>query len=312
MDIKAFAKINLGLDVLHKRADGYHEVCMVMQETELFDELSLEPVPGSTGADASKRIETVGDTSDIISLEIAGQSPDVPTDERNIIYKTARLFMEFYGISSGIRIKAVKHIPSQAGLGGGSADAAAVLKGMNELFSTGASEEELCSLGLRLGADVPFCVMGGTALACGIGERLYRLPPAPHFHVLLAKPAEGISTADIYSSIDGSGLMEDTEGSRERADRIKSIRHALDTGDRVLLCRSMFNIFETVTAERLPYIMELKERLLYLGADAALMSGSGPTVYGLFGNRDKLEEAAGALEAELSAGRLSHLIKTRF
>ena len=162
MDVKAFAKINLGLDVLGKRDDGYHEVRMIMQSIGLCDEVSLEALE-----------------EDEISLSLAGAGPDVPEDERNIMYKAAALLKEHCGLRKGVSIKAVKHIPSQAGLGGGSADAAAVLKGMNSLFELGLDEKELRELGVRLGADVPFCVMEGTALAEGIGEILTPLKKAP-------------------------------------------------------------------------------------------------------------------------------------
>ena len=295
MDVKAFAKINLGLDVLCRRPDGYHEVSMIMQSIELCDELRLEPL-----------------CEDEIRLSMSGQGPDVPLDERNIIYKAARLMRETYGIEQGVSISAVKHIPSQAGLGGGSADAAAVLRGMNELFSLGRSRQELAELGLRLGADVPFCVMEGTALAEGIGERLTALTQAPFCHVLLCKPSEGISTKDIYEAIDGSGLMEDQESSRIRKEHMKELIRAVKEADRELLSGELFNIFEEVTAKRLPYIMELKERLMRLGAMGALMSGSGPTVYGLFRDRSALKEAYVALLPELWEGRLSELIRTGF
>ena len=324
MDIKAFAKINLGLDVLCRRDDGYHEVSMIMQSLSLCDELSLRICSGGDKifgdkisgdgktADGSRSLAGTSQKNGSISLSISGQSPDVPADERNIIYKAARLFMDTYGINDDIEISTVKHIPSQAGLGGGSADAAAVLRGLNELFSIGASEAELCSMGLRLGADVPFCVMGGTALSEGIGEKLTRLKAAPQLYVLLAKPTEGISTADIYRDIDGSGLMEDAESSRDRAERMQRLRLAIESSDTEGLCKNCFNIFEAVTADRIPYIMELKERLMSLGAAGALMSGSGPTVYGLFRDREEMEAATEALQPELHEGRLSHLIKTGF
>lgn len=294
MDIKAFAKINLGLDVLARRPDGYHEVRMIMQSIELHDEI---------------RIETI--TEDRIELLLSGQTPDVPADGRNIMYKAAELMKERYGIGSGIRISAAKHIPSQAGLGGGSADAAAVLRGMRELFCPELSDNELMELGLRLGADVPFCIMNGTALSEGIGEKLTGLRPAPGFFVLLAKPSEGVSTKDIYEAIDQSGLMEDPEGRKIRKEHMDALLQSVENQERDMLSGNLFNIFEEVTGRRLPQIMKLRDRLYGLSAKGALMSGSGPTVYGLFDTEPDMDRAYEALLPDLHSGELSDLVRTR-
>ena len=331
MDVKAYAKINLGLDVLSRRADGYHEVCMVMQQLELCDEISIGRTGAETwGFEGSKAQgqalgRTEGDEkfeisennlvynrNDSVHLKLFGESPDVPSDERNLMYKAALLMKESCGISEDIYISCRKHIPSQAGLAGGSSDAAAVMLGINELFSLDIEREELMELAVKLGADVPFCVLGGTALSEGIGERLTALRPAPHFHVLLAKPSEGVSTKDIYTALDGSGLMEDKEGRHIRAERMNSLLSSIETGDGDRLSTSLFNLLSEVTRERLPYIDELIARMQELGAEAALMSGSGPTVYGLFKDRESCGRAKEALNSELEAGRLSDLIETEF
>ena len=295
MDVKAFAKINLGLDVLGKRDDGYHEVRMIMQSIGLCDEISLEVLE-----------------EDVIRLSLEGAGPDVPEDERNIMYKAAALLKEHCSPRKGVYIRAVKHIPSRAGLGGGSADAAAVLKGMNGLFELGLDEKELRELGVRLGADVPFCIMEGTALAEGIGEILTPIKKAPHLYVLLAKPAEGVATGGIYKAIDESGLMEGEEGRAHRKDCIDGLIRACDTGDVRELCGDLINIFEPVTEARQPLIAELRQRMLELGALGALMSGSGPTVYGLFDDSLRAEAARKGLGAMLSSGELSDLVLTEF
>lgn len=295
MDVKAFAKINLGLDVLGKRDDGYHEVRMIMQSIGLCDEISLEVLE-----------------EDVIRLSLDGAGPDVPEDERNIMYKAAALLKEHCSLRKGVYIRAVKHIPSQAGLGGGSADAAAVLKGMNGLFELGLDEKELRELGVRLGADVPFCIMEGTALAEGIGEVLTPIKKAPHLYVLLAKPSEGVATGGIYKAIDESGLMEDEEGRAHRKDCIDGLIRACDTGDIRELCGDLINIFEPVTEARQPLIAELRQRMLELGALGALMSGSGPTVYGLFDDSLRAETARKGFEPMLSSGELSDLVLTEF
>lgn len=331
MDVKAYAKINLGLDVLGRRQDGYHEVRMVMQQLELCDEISIGRTRAETWGfgEAKEQEQALGraeepenaeKTADNLAynrngniyLKLFGESPDVPSDERNLMYKAALLMKESYGISGDIYISCRKHIPSQAGLAGGSSDAAAVMLGINELFSLGIKREELMELALKLGADVPFCVLGGTALSEGIGERLTVLRPAPHFHVLLAKPSEGVSTKDIYTALDGSGLMEGKEGRHKRAERMASLLSSIETGDGDRLSASLFNLLSEVTRERLPYIDELIARMKALGAEAALMSGSGPTVYGLFKDRESCEGAKEALRSELEAGRLSDLIETEF
>ncbi len=308
MRINAYAKINLALDVLGRRPDGYHEVRIVMRQLDLHDEIELIKLPK-----VSKN-ENVSKTTDEepfpIRFSLFGHTPDVPCDERNIMYKAARLMMESFELSGGVSVKAVKHIPSQAGLGGGSADAAAVLIGMNELFSLGKTRAELADLGLKLGADVPYCVMGGTMLAEGIGEKLKELRPFPKFRVLLAKPAEGVSTKDIYEAVDEGPLLKDKELTKARGRSLERLLFAIEAEDKKAICDSLFNIFEDVTGERMPYIMELKERMRVLGAAAALMSGSGPTVYGFFEEEKSLLQAKTALMPELESGKISDLIAT--
>jgi len=251
--VKAPAKINLTLDVLYKRPDNYHEVEMVMTTVDLADRICLE-----------SREDGV--------IEIISTDNFVPNDHRNFAYQAARLVKDTYGIGQGVSITIEKEIPIAAGLAGGSSDAAATLKGLNELWNLGLSIDELAELGAKIGSDVSFCVYGGTALATGRGEKIQELSAPPNCWVVLAKPKIGVSTAEVYGGLKVEGLEHPNT---------KQMMHAIETEDYELLCKSLGNVLETVTFKLHPEVVMLKEQMKRFGADATLMSGSGPTVFGL-------------------------------
>lgn len=258
--VKALAKINLGLDVLRRREDGYHEVKMVMQTIHLYDQLHL------------KKIES--------GIYLETNLGFLPVDESNLAYRAARLMKEKYQIEEGIDIRLNKRISVAAGMAGGSTDAAGVLYGINELFNLGIKRKELMELGVQIGADVPYCIMRGTALAEGIGEKLTSLPPMVKCPVVIAKPQVSVSTKYVYENLK---LDEHTQHPDIDA-LIQNIR----TKDLPAIAGSMGNLLETVTAKKYPEIEKIKELMRENGALNAMMSGSGPTVFGLF---DELETA---------------------
>ncbi|AUS84920.1 4-(cytidine 5'-diphospho)-2-C-methyl-D-erythritol kinase [Lysinibacillus capsici] len=251
--VKAPAKINLTLDVLYKRPDNFHEVEMVMTTVDLADRISLE-----------SREDGV--------IQIISTDNFVPNDHRNFAYQAARLIKDTYGIRQGVSITIEKEIPIAAGLAGGSSDAAATLKGLNELWDLGLSIDELAELGAKIGSDVSFCVYGGTALATGRGEKIKELPAPPNCWVVLAKPKIGVSTAEVYGGLKVEGLQHPNT---------QQMIQAIETKDYELLCSSLGNVLETVTFKLHPEVVMLKEQMKRFGADATLMSGSGPTVFGL-------------------------------
>ncbi|EFI68410.1 4-(cytidine 5'-diphospho)-2-C-methyl-D-erythritol kinase [Lysinibacillus capsici] len=251
--VKAPAKINLTLDVLYKRPDNFHEVEMVMTTVDLADRISLE-----------SREDGV--------IQITSTDNFVPNDHRNFAYQAARLIKDTYGIRQGVSITIEKEIPIAAGLAGGSSDAAATLKGLNELWDLGLSIDELAELGAKIGSDVSFCVYGGTALATGRGEKIKELLAPPNCWVVLAKPKIGVSTAEVYGGLKVEGLQHPNT---------QQMIQAIETKDYELLCSSLGNVLETVTFKLHPEVVMLKEQMKRFGADATLMSGSGPTVFGL-------------------------------
>ncbi len=251
--VKAPAKINLTLDVLYKRPDNFHEVEMVMTTVDLADRISLESREDG-------------------EIQIISTDNFVPNDHRNFAYQAARLIKDTYGIRQGVSITIEKEIPIAAGLAGGSSDAAATLKGLNELWDLGLSIDELAELGAKIGSDVSFCVYGGTALATGRGEKIKELPAPPNCWVVLAKPKIGVSTAEVYGGLKVEGLEHPNT---------KQMIQAIETKDYELLCSSLGNVLETVTFKLHPEVVMLKEQMKRFGADATLMSGSGPTVFGL-------------------------------
>ena len=268
--IKAYAKINLGLDVVRRLENGYHEVKMVMQTVGIYDELTL-----------TRTEEGITVTTD---------KEELPTDEGNLIYKAAKIMMEEYHIEGGIHIHLKKNIPIAAGMAGGSTDAAATFKGINRLYDLDCTLEELMRLGVRVGADVPYCILGGTALAEGIGEKLTSLNPAPDCYVLVAKPPIDVSTKYVYEHLDAEGIAvhPDIDGMVE-AIWEESLQGILDRMD---------NVLESVTVKKYPIIADLKERMRELGALNSLMSGSGPTVFGIFIEERTAREAFETLKQE--------------
>jgi 4-diphosphocytidyl-2-C-methyl-D-erythritol kinase len=280
MRLEAHAKINLSLDIVGKREDGYHLLSMVMQSMELHDIVELLPLPEGIMLECDKEY--------------------VPLDERNIAYKAARLIQETYGVKEGVKIRITKRIPVAAGLAGGSADAAAVLKGMNTLFSLGLSEEELMALGLKIGADVPFCLRGGTCLCEGIGEKVTSLKPFKDWIVLLVKPPFGVSTKDAYGSFDLSLIKKHVETDKLIA--------AMENDDLKNMGYAMRNLLENVVLRKHPMLKNLKQTLLRYGAEVSLMSGSGPTVYGIFTDPQAAQNAAKALDKNGNEVILTHTI----
>jgi len=271
LTLGANAKINLTLDVLYKRADGFHQVEMIMQAIELADILNLE----------ERNSGDISITSNMVHL---------PCDHRNLAYQAAMLIKNTCQVKRGVHIFLEKNIPMSAGLAGGSTDAAGVLLGLNRLWKLGLSLEELEGLGARLGSDVPFCLRGGTALATGRGELLESLSPLPTCYVVLAKPRIGVSTAWVYGRYRDNGLLNHPETA--------GVKSALQQGDLSGVVSRLSNVLESVTMSEYPQIKRLKERMIQYGAMASLMSGSGPTVFGLVTDKGKAEEIADKLRSQ--------------
>ena len=281
VSIQANAKINLTLDILGTRPDGYHEVAMVMQETGLCDMVNLEM--------RDKGIELTLDRADL------------PADETNLAYRAAKLFLESQKLANGVAIDIQKRIPIAAGLAGGSTDAAAVLLGMNKLFEAGLSENELCVLGEKLGSDVPFCICGGTMLASGRGEVLTRLPAMPECYIVLAKPKVSVSTAWAYKTYDEQGA--------DRHPDNKAIIAALKDRNLKDICKNLGNVLEDVTRRAHSEIDEYKKIMLQNGAMAAMMSGSGPTVFALTESAETASKIASAMRQRADIEAV-HIVKS--
>lgn len=265
---KASAKINLTLDVLHKRPDGFHEVEMIMTTVDLADRIWLHPtMDGRISIKTSHRF--------------------VPNDRRNLAYRAAELLKLRYGIKEGVEITLEKSIPVAAGLAGGSTDAAATLRGLNRLWKLGLSMNELADLGGQIGSDVSFCLHGGTALATGRGEIIEKLPAPPNCWVILAKPALSVSTADIYGNLDVSTLNHPNT---------QTMIEALETGDYNKMCKNVGNVLEPITMALHPQVVVLKEQMKKFGADTVLMSGSGPTVFGLVKHESRVSRIYNGLK----------------
>jgi len=265
--VKAPAKINLSLDVLSKRPDGYHEVEMIMTTIDLAD-----------------RIELILEEKD--SIKINSLNRFVPDDQRNLAYQAANLLKKKFNVKKGVTIKIEKNIPVAAGLAGGSSDAAAVLRGLNKLWDLQLTLDELAEIGAEIGSDVSFCVYGGTALATGRGEMIKEIPAPPICWVVLAKPFIGVSTADIYKKLNVSQINHpDTEG------MIECIR----TGDYEAMCNNVGNVLEDVTLNLYPEVAQIKDQMKKFGADAVLMSGSGPTVFGLIQHDSRMNRVYNGL-----------------
>lgn len=251
----AYAKINLTLDVKYKRPDGYHEVEMIMQSIDLYDILHLSETSSN-------------------KIEITCNVPYIPLDERNLVYRAAQVFQRKTGIQRGVAIDLKKNIPVSAGLAGGSSDAAACLRGLNRLWNLGLSLDQLAEMGAEIGSDVPFCLYGGTALATGRGEKIELLPPAPPLWVVLVKPGMSVSTAEVYRRL----LVNQIEQHPDQ----QAMQQALIDGDFQQIVDQLGNVLEKVTFQMHPEVRLVKERMVRYGAQGALMSGSGPTVFGIF------------------------------
>ena len=275
--IEARAKINLGLDVLQRLPNGYHQVKMIMQTIDLRDELTLEIIEGPN--------------------VLTTDSEELPTTGDNLILKAARLMEETYSLNKwGVRIHLQKNIPIAAGMAGGSADAAATMKGMNVLFSLNVPDEELMKLAVSIGADVPYCILGGTALAEGIGEELTPLPPVPPCRILVAKPNVSVSTKYVYEQLDSTVVTSHPD--------IDGMVGAIESGDLQGIVNRMGNVLEAVTIPAYPAVEAIKRRMIDLGAAGSLMSGSGPTVFGIFPEAGTAEQAYALLKKERPAEQI--------
>lgn len=271
LHLKAYAKINLALDVVRRREDGYHDVRMIMQTIRLFDRLSLRIISGN-------------------EIRISTNLPYLPSNEDNLVYRAIDIIRSHYGIKDGIEAVLEKHIPVAAGLAGGSSDAAAALVGMNQLFDLGINQSKLMEYGVSLGADIPFCIMRGTALSEGIGEVLTPLPPIPDCWILLVKPTFSMSTKYVYQNL----KLDDQTFHPAIDDMVTAIRE----GDLPGITSRMGNVLESAVGNRLSDITALKNSMLELGAEASLMSGSGSTVFGIFTDKDRASQALSRLSAD--------------
>ncbi|MDF2961896.1 MAG: ispE [Paenibacillus sp.] len=258
---KAPAKINLMLDVLRKREDGYHEVEMIMTMVDLADRIEMQELPRDT-------------------IIISSQAGYIPLDEKNLAFQAARLIKERYDVKQGVYIHLDKKIPVAAGLAGGSSDAAATLRGLNRLWQLNIPTQELQRLGAELGSDVPFCVTGGTAIARGRGEKLEPIEAPPQCWVVLAKPPINVSTADIYGRLRANNIQHHPSA--------EQVLEAIQLKRFDLLCERLGNVLEEVTLDLYPEVRQLKECMVRLGAEGVLMSGSGPTVFGLVSKEAKV------------------------
>ncbi len=276
---KAYAKVNLALDVLGKRPDGYHDVRMVMQNLNIYDELEFTV----SNLKYMENMSTYSNDEDY-HIEIETNKPELPTDGDNLIYRAIRLMFQEYNISGNVHVKLTKNIPIEAGMAGGSSDCAATLKAMNDIFSLNATIDDLMKLGVKLGADVPFCVLGKTALSEGIGEILTPVTGLSDCSVLVVKPPVGVSTALIYNNIKCGEL-------HSRPD-IDSMLQALKDHNIEKVASNMENVMETVTTGLYPEINQIKDAMKTCGALNAIMSGSGPTVFGIFDDSEKAWSAA--------------------
>lgn len=277
LELKALAKINLGLDVLGRRENGYHDVRMVMQTIHLYDDVILEKTkePG---------------------IHLETNLSYLPVDENNIAYKAAKLLQDEFGITEGIRIRLKKYIPVAAGMAGGSTNAAAVLFGMNRMYGLGLTEQQLKDRGVKLGADVPYCIMRGTVLAEGIGEILTPLPSMPKCYVLIAKPGISVSTKIVYEKFDALKDVEHPD--------IDRLMLGLENGKLAEVASSMGNVLEGVTIDLYPVIENIKQVMKQEGALNAMMSGSGPTVFGIFEDRRTAKKAYNVLKEKKLAKQI--------
>ena len=274
---KAYAMINLGLDVLRRREDGYHEVKMIMQTVDIYDVLTFVKAP-----------------ADVFRLSV--DSAQIPDDDNNLVLKAARLLFATAGIDAGVEVTLQKNIPVAAGMAGGSTDAAATLIGLNALYDLRFTTEQLQEIGVKLGADIPYCIMGGTALSQGIGEILRPLPAPPRAHLVIAKPDLMISTKYVYENLHANSLKVHPN--------IDGMIETLSNQDLTKMCSLMGNVLETVTEKENPIITQIKDLMKEQGATGALMSGSGPTVFSIFTEEEKARSCFQKIQEENLAKQL--------
>ena len=274
LSLNAYAKINLCLDVVGRLENGYHQVRMIMQTVGIHDTLTFERTAGE--------------------IRITSDAGEIPLGEDNLIYRAASLMRERFQIAGGVSVHLEKRIPVAAGMAGGSTDAACTMKAMNLLYDLGLSEEELCTLGVQIGADVPYCIMGGTALSEGIGEVLTKLPPMPECVLLVAKPEIGVSTKEVYERIDRHEITDHPD--------VDGMQGAIAENDLDGVVKRLANVLATVTEEMHPVVQKIREVMLSQGALGSLMSGSGPSTFGIFEDEEKAR-AAGERIRELGLAR---------
>jgi len=280
MKVKAFAKINLCLDVLRRKDNGYHEVEMVMTNVDIFDVLEIKELKEK-------------------KILLKSYNTDLAMDETNLIYKSIVLLQNETGKDFGVEVLLEKNIPMEAGMAGGSADAAATLKAVNELFKLGVSDERLLELGASLGADIPFCIMGGTVLASGIGEKLKRLSPLPKMKLLIVKPKAGLSTKKVYESLDIEGLNRAGFKHKDVQEMVSVIES--DEADKTKIERiaeRLYNILEVPSIRLLPLISDIKQKMLENNCMGALMSGSGTAIFGIYENDEDMQKTKEILERD--------------
>ncbi len=277
MRLRALAKINLGLDVLRRRDDGYHEVRMIMQTLKMYDKITI------------RKMKEPG-------IQLKSNLFYVPENESNLAYRAAKMLADEFQLAQGVFIDLQKFIPVAAGMAGGSSDAAAVLYGVNRMFQLNLSKRQLMERGVKIGADVPYCIMRGTVLAEGIGEKLTPLPPMPSCKVVVAKPQISVSTKFVYENLKLGEVAAHPD--------IDILLAGIREGDLHKVAANMGNVLETVTIPHYPVIAQIREEMMRLGALNAMMSGSGPTVFGLFDDDELAEQAY----SELREGSLARQV----
>ena len=274
IELKAYGKINIGLDVIRKREDGYHDLDMIMQTVGVYDDVIISREDGTQ----------------TYEIEVSTDADILPNDKGNLAFMAAKVLMEAYDIKSKVKIHINKRIPIAGGMAGLSADCAAVLRGVNKLFQLGLTDEQLQEYGVKLGADVPYCIVGGTKRAQGIGEILTDLPTPPKCYVIIAKPDAFVSTKFVYSHIRPAQI--------ENHPDIDGIIESIKAGDLYGMCEKIANVMEDVTIPEYPIIQKVKDILKSNGAVNALMSGSGPTVFGIYDDEEKAKQSMDALSGK--------------
>lgn len=274
IELKAYGKINIGLDVIRKREDGYHDLDMIMQTVGVYDDVIISREDGTQ----------------TYEIEVSTDADILPNYKGNLAFMAAKVLMEAYDIKAKVKIHINKRIPIAGGMAGGSADCAAVLRGVNQLFQLGLTDEQLQEYGVKLGADVPYCIVGGTKRAQGIGEILTDLPTPPKCYVIIAKPDAFVSTKFVYSHIRPAQI--------ENHPDIDGIIESIKAGDLYGMCEKIANVMEDVTIPEYPIIQKVKDILKSNGAVNALMSGSGPTVFGIYDDEEKAKQSMDALSGK--------------